>query len=138
MKSFALLLALCTAALAMETNASLPGTSWTVVELDGTALKAEKLPTIEFDKGGNISGDASCNRYGGSCTIEGNTIAVSRQRVTLRMCDDETMKRERQFLRILQAAQTWEITGQGELILNGSEGRLKAIRQTPAPADNAR
>lgn len=122
----------------METNApasTLPGTSWTVTELNGIALEDKKPPTIEFDTNGNIGGNASCNRYGGPCTIKGNTIAVSRQRITRMMCDEETMKRERQFLGILQAARTWEITGNDELILRGPEGSLKAIRQTPAAAN---
>ncbi len=135
MKSLLLFAALCATTLAMETNApasTLPGTSWTVTELNGIALEGDKPPTIEFDTNGNIGGNASCNRYGGACTIAGNTITVSRQRVTRMVCDGETMKRERQFLGIIQAARTWEITGNDELILSGPEGSLKAIRQTSA------
>ncbi len=138
MKSLLIFATLCTTAMAMETNTptpALPGTSWAVAELNGVALHGEKRPTIEFDTEGNMGGDASCNRYGGPYTINGNTIAVSRQRVTRRMCDEETMKRERQFLGILQVANTWEITDKDELILSGPEGSLKAIRQTPAVTD---
>ncbi|MBE2180590.1 MAG: META domain-containing protein [Chthoniobacterales bacterium] len=103
--------------------------SWTVTELGGTALDTDKPPTLEFDAEGQIAGDSSCNRYGGPCLVEGNTISVSRLRLTRRMCDEETMARERKFMTLLQAAQTWEITDTGTLVLHGSEGDIMATRQ---------
>lgn len=114
---------------------TLASSSWTVTELGGIALDTGKPPTLEFDTEGQIGGDASCNRYGGPCTVEGNTIRISRLRLTRRMCDEETMARERKFLTLLQAAQTWEITDAGILLLHGPEGDIRAVRQ---PAEGTR
>ena len=108
---------------------TLASSSWTVTELGGVAMDTDNPPTLEFDAEGQIAGDASCNRYGGPCTVEGNSISVSRLRLTRRMCDEETMARERQFMALLQAAQTWEITEGGTLVLHGPEGDIKATRQ---------
>ncbi len=126
---------------AATTMASAPQTlalsSWTVTELGGIALDTGKPPTIEFGAEGEIGGDASCNRYGGPCTIEGNSMSISRLRLTRRMCDEETMARERKFMTLLQAVQTWEITDTGALVLHGPEGDITAVRQAGGTAPEA-
>jgi putative lipoprotein len=88
--------------------------------------------TFEFDNEGNIAGDGSCNRFGGSCKIEGDKIEVGPLRSTRRACQPEIMQQEHKFLALLAAATEWSIEG-NQLVLTGSEGQIRAARQTAAP-----
>ena len=125
-----------TTSLAMETNqapVTLPGSAWQVITFAGRAPLANDPITFEFDNEGNIAGDASCNRFGGTCTIEGNTIKVGPLRSTRRACDPDVMQQEHKFLDLLAAATTWSLEGE-ELVINAPEGAIKAKRQN-APAE---
>ncbi|MFM8684107.1 MAG: META domain-containing protein [Chthoniobacterales bacterium] len=89
MKLLLPLLLTITASLAMETNQSsvtLPGSAWEVTTYAGQTPLADHPITFEFDNEGNIAGDASCNRFGGTCAIERNTIKVGPLRSTRRAC----------------------------------------------------
>jgi heat shock protein HslJ len=93
----------------------------------GQTPLADHAITFEFDNEGNIAGDGSCNRFGGSCEIEGDKIEVGPLRSTRRACETEIMQQEHKFLALLGAATTWAIDGD-ELILTAPEGEIKAER----------
>ncbi len=124
-----LLLTAC-AALAMETNkqtATLPGSAWQVINFAGQAPLANHPITIEFDNEGNIAGDGSCNRFGGSCKIEGDKIEVGPLRSTRRACEPDIMQQEQKFLALLTAATAWSMDGD-VLILTAPDGEIRASR----------
>jgi heat shock protein HslJ len=134
MKLLLPLLLTITTALAMETNpfsapAALPGTAWRVTVFAGQTPLADHPINFEFDAEGNIAGDTSCNRFGGTCIIEGNTLQVGPLRSTRRACEPEVMQQEHQFLALLGAVTTWSLEGE-ELVLTTPEGAIKAKRQT--------
>jgi heat shock protein HslJ len=134
MKLLLTLLLTASAALAMETNkqtATLPGSAWQVTTFAGQTPLADHPITVEFDNEGNIAGDGSCNRFGGSCKIEGDKIAVGPLRSTRRACEPEIMQQEHRFLALLGAATTWAMDGE-ELVLTAPDGEIRAIRQAPA------
>lgn len=129
-----LLLTACTT-LAMETNqasapATLPGSAWQVTGLGGQAPLDHHPLTFEFDLEGNIAGDTSCNRFGGSCTIEGNTMQVGPLRSTRRACEPDIMQQEQKLLALLRAVTAWSLNGE-ELVLTAPEGEIKAKRGEP-------
>lgn len=133
MKFLFTLLLTVSAALAMETNkqtATLPGSAWQVKTFAGQATLADHPITFEFDNEGNIAGDGSCNRFGGSCKIEGDKIEVGPLRSTRRACEPDIMQQEHKFLALLGAAATWAMDGD-ELVLTAPEGEIRAIRQAP-------
>ena len=135
MKHLFSLLLITSTALAMETNSTLftlPGSAWKVITFAGQTPLADHPITFEFDNEGNIAGDASCNRFGGSCQIEGDKIKVGPLRSTRRACQPEIMQQEHKFLALLAAATEWSIEG-NQLVLTGSEGQIRAARQTAAP-----
>ena len=135
MKLLLPLMLLATAALAMETNqptATLPGSAWQVTTFAGQAPLAEHPITFEFDNEGSVSGDASCNRFGGSCAIEGGKIEVGALRSTRRACEPEVMQQERKFLGLLAAVTAWSVAGD-ELVLAAPDGEIRA-RRTAAPS----
>ena len=134
MKFLFTLLLTVSAALAMETNkqtATLPGSAWQVKTFAGQTPLADHPITFEFDNEGNIAGDGSCNRFGGSCKIEGDKIEVGPLRSTRRACEPDVMQQEHKFLALLGAATTWAMDGD-EIILTAPEGEIRAIRQAPA------
>ena len=131
MKHLFALLLITSTALAMETNSTsstLPGSAWQVTTFAGQSPLTEHPITFEFDNEGNIAGDASCNRFGTSCQIEGDKIQVGPLRSTRRACEPDVMQQERQFLALLGTIATWSIEGE-ELVLTGSEGPIRASRQ---------
>lgn len=133
MKLLLPLLLTITASLAMETNQSsvtLPGSAWEVTSFAGQTPLADHPITFEFDTEGNIAGDASCNRFGGTCAIEGNTIKVGPLRSTRRACEPEIMAQEQKFLALLGAAATWVMDGE-ELVLTALDGEIRARRVPP-------
>ncbi|MFM8810533.1 MAG: META domain-containing protein [Chthoniobacterales bacterium] len=130
------LLLTVTTSLAMETNQSsvtLPGSAWEVTTYAGQTPLADHPITFEFDTEGNIAGDASCNRFGGTCTIEGNTIKVGPLRSTRRACEPEIMQQEHKFLALLGSVTTWQIDSDGVLVLIGEEGEIRAKKWTETP-----
>ena len=134
MKLLLPLLLTITTSLAMETNkqtATLPGSAWQVKTFAGQAPLADHPITFEFDNEGNIAGDGSCNRFGGSCKIEGDKIEVGPLRSTRRACEPDIMQQEHKFLALLGAAATWAMDGD-ELVLTAPDGGIRAIRQVPA------
>jgi len=131
MKLLLPLLLSITTSLAMETNqssASLPGSAWQVTTFAGQSPLADHPITFEFDTEGNIAGDASCNRFGGTCTIEGNTLKIGPLRSTRRACEPDIMQQEHKFLALLGAVTTWSMDG-NELVLTTPDGEIKAKPQ---------
>lgn len=130
------LLLTITASLAMETNqnpVTLPGSAWEVTTFAGQTPLADHPITFEFDNEGNIAGDASCNRFGGTCTIEGNTMKIGPLRSTRRACEPEIMQQETKFLALLATVKAWEIGAEGELVMRGEGGEIRAKRRSETP-----
>lgn len=50
----------------------IPGSSWVLVEMNGTADLAHIVPTLAFGTDGTVSGFAGCNTFRGSYTPDGH------------------------------------------------------------------
>ena len=140
MKILLPLLLTITTALAMETNqapVTLPGSAWQVITFAGQTPLADHPITFEFDTEGSIAGDASCNRFGGACKIEGNKMEVGPLRSTRRACEPEIMQQEQKFLALLGSLTTWEIDAEDTLVLRGEGGEIRAKRQPKTPENQA-
>ena len=130
MKILLPLLLTITTSLAMETNkasVALPGSAWQVTTFAGQTPLADHPITFEFDNEGNIAGDGSCNRFGGSCKIEGDKIEVGPLRSTRRACEPDIMQQEHKFLALLGTTTAWSIEG-AALILTSPDGEIRAKR----------
>ena len=130
MKLLLPLLLTITTSLAIETNQApvkLPDSAWQVTTFAGQTPLADHPITFEFDNEGNIAGDGSCNRFGGSCKIKGDKIEVGPLRSTRRACEPDIMQQEHKFLSMLSSATAWSTDGD-ELILAAPEGEIKAKR----------
>jgi heat shock protein HslJ len=75
--------------------------------LSGTRL------TAVFNTDSTISGSSGCNSFGGPYTTDGNNITIGPLVSTLMACADEAvMGQEAAYLTALQAAATYQITGE--------------------------
>jgi heat shock protein HslJ len=74
---------------------------------EGTTL------TASFGKDGNLSGNAGCNQYNGSYTVNDDQITIGPLASTMMMCSDPAgvMDQEAQYLAALQSAANYQIEG---------------------------
>ncbi len=114
----ALLLAACGAG----GGQNLAGTSWRLVEANGQLVPQGTDVTITFEEGDQVSGSAGCNSYGGTYSIDGNTITFSQIISTLMACQGEgVMALESTFLDALNAGGTFDVQG-NTLTIDASNG----------------
>lgn len=107
----------------------LQGGEWVVEDIDSAGIIDRSRATLMFGVDGRISGRASCNTYGGRYRLTGESLTVDEAAVTMMACAPNLDAQEQRFLAALAATQRFEITGDGALLLHGSEGRsIKARR----------
>ena len=95
----------------------LVGSEWELRDLGGTPVLDDRRPTLSFVDPGRISGNASCNRYGGGADLGDGTIKVSPLAVTKMACTPEIDSQEHAYLAALQNASRLELVG-GELVVH--------------------
>jgi heat shock protein HslJ len=64
--------------------------------------------TLKF-QGGKVSGSSGCNRFRGAFTAEGTALKIGSLATTRKACEDAVMAQEREFLRALESATTWDV-----------------------------
>lgn len=73
---------------------------------------------IKFDESKqSVGGNGSCNNFGGSYTLNGNNLTVSKVFSTKMFCQD-VQKTEDSFLRLLETASRYEVKGNHLTIYN--------------------
>lgn len=118
----------------------LDGTSWTVTGFNnGRQAVVSPLPdtvlTLSF-RDGRVSGDAGCNTFVGTYTLDGDRLAVGRLATTRKACPGKgVMEQERQYVAALEGVTAWTID-RGLLDLHRGDGEraLTAKRSDPAPS----
>jgi heat shock protein HslJ len=80
-----------------------------------------------------VGGQAACNIYGGTVTIDGDAIHLSAMSMTEMACvDDEAMNAEGAYMTVLDALSRWVRDGD-RLILSGDGVELTFALQPPIP-----
>ena len=110
----------------------LEGTSWELIQLQGQQVTTGRIPTLVF-KDGKVSGNASCNSFGGSYERGlGDTLKFGSMMSTLMAClDPAQMEREGVYLGVLAQVAKYRVEG-GHLYLYDQGGNLLAEFK-PAP-----
>jgi len=120
----------------------LVGTDWVLdsYSTGGDAISsviAGTTITANFD-GGNVTGNAGCNLYGGEYTLDGANLAVSSLFSTLMYCETPgVMEQEAAFMGNLANVSSYRVEGD-RLILTDAEGTdvlffVQAPEVPPAP-----
>jgi len=108
-----------------EAAATLDGTTWEVTGYNN-GRQAVVSPitdtqlSVAFEKG-TVTGQAGCNTFRAPFSIEGNRITVGPAATTRKMCAENVMTQEREFLKALESATTWSIDA-GLLDLHRADG----------------
>jgi len=83
-----------------------------------------KTPYVEFgSEGKHVSGNASCNGFNGTVTLNDSTMQFSKFAVTRMMCVHENMEQE--FLSELSKVTAYEITAEGLNMYSGNTLTMK-------------
>jgi heat shock protein HslJ len=77
----------------------------------------DQRPTLSFADPGRVTGNGSCNRYGGPVELGDGTIKVGPVMTTKMACAPEIDAQERAYLAALQNASRTELVG-GELVVH--------------------
>jgi heat shock protein HslJ len=103
--------------------ASLAGTAWQLISLDGQEAPVEDPITLIFAEDAQITGSGGCNPYGGSYRVEGDTLTFSELVTTRIACmENGVMERETQFFAALNAAVGYELR-EGRLVIVYGDGQ---------------
>ena len=97
---------------AQEGPDSLDGTRWDLVAYRKTRPIAGWDLTVRFDSG-RIWGEAGCNRFEGSYSVQGDSITVSNITAKDVECEEPEgiMEQEEYYLRFLSDARTYKFVG---------------------------
>ena len=105
----------------------LVGSEWELRDLGGTpVLEDNSSPTLSFVDPGRVTGNGSCNRYGGSAELGEGTIKVGPLAATKMACAPEVDAQERAYLAALQNESRLELVGR-ELVVH-SDSLEKPLR----------
>jgi len=112
-----LMSAAASAAQGIAGESELLGTAWLAEDIDGHGVIDRVRSTLEFPETGQVAGLAACNRYFGSVSLTGETIAVGNLASTRKMCPESLMIQEQRFMATLSKANRLELTQEGQILL---------------------
>jgi heat shock protein HslJ len=114
--SFLFLLSAC-AGFSPSDKANLAGEIWVLTNLNGIDLIENHQPTIQFEAD-QVSGNASCNHYGGGYQIKGDTLRFEGLFSTEMACldPDGLMEQERIYLELLGSADRFELSDSEDVL----------------------
>ena len=131
-------LAACSSAPGGSPSAALPGTSWLVRTIGGTATLPDAPATMTFAADGTVSGASGCNQFSGGYTVDGDKLTVTQLASTMMACEPEKMAQEQAFTSALTSATSYSISELGELTIQGQAAIVAdAATQAPTPAGSA-
>ncbi len=136
MKSAALigLVAGMSAVSASAADASLLGTHWKLVSIEGLAADASRRePHIVLTADGSIEGSTGCNNFGSGYQLDGASLSFGRF-FTTRMYCEKLYDQEQAILDTLPQVARWQVNGD-QLELQNSAGIVLAVFEAFPGAD---
>ncbi len=124
---------------AVMENTMLPGVRWVLVSYlnaagETVAALTDREVTAEFTADGQVAGNAGCNQYFASYTLDGEALTIGQAGSTMMACEPtEVMDQETQFLAALTTAAGWRMEGEQLLILDAN-GTTVATFAASVPA----
>ena len=106
---------------------------WLVEDVDQRGVIDRARLTVVFGEPGHISGQAGCNHFVGTLSLNGAALKVGPLGVGRMMCYPALMDMEARMLRSLQGADTLAWGPDGALFLKGPEGRDLTLRPETVP-----
>lgn len=102
--------------------------NWQASTINGTPVDANVIPSLSFGDNGEVAGNAGCNGYGGTYTVEEMTLSITGVVSTMMACEDQTlMTQETDFLSALQVVSSYTIEGDTLTLLDGDGNALVTL-----------
>ncbi len=109
----------------------LAGSAWRLISFNNSeggmeSNQASEKITLSFGEDGKVSGNAGCNNFSGSYTVEGDALSIGPLATTRKMCAQPqgVMQTEQAFLKDLGDAATFSIMGKTLTIYGKDGGKL--------------
>lgn len=121
----------------------LAGTGWQLIDMEvggnATPVVSGSHVTLEFSNDGQATGDAGCNSYGGSYSVDNDLIRFGEVVSTEMACTESNlMAQEQQVLQALSSADRFEVRGdQLTLWYDNGRNRLNFTATSAMPAPTA-
>ena len=93
----------------------------------GSQFNKKQIPSIEFQQGLLIAGQAGCNRFFGKGELNGSALSMKAPGSTMMMCEPKRMTLETAVLNALKQGVTVELVGE-MLTLTGERIQLSYRR----------
>jgi heat shock protein HslJ len=101
---------------------NLPGSSWNLTALNGSAPAAGTFITLNFEDNLAVFGSDGCNNYRTTATVDGGNIKFAQPAAAgLMACDEPIMDQAAAYMEALAAAETFSATGEA-LVLSDGDG----------------
>ena len=120
----AIFLSACTAA-GETPSLELNDSHWVLDQINGQAVIADTLPTLSFNEDQQVAGNASCNNFFGSYTLDGNKLSFGSLGSTQMFCDG-LMEQESAYLAALESTTGYR-TEEGKLLLVDESGNTVLV-----------
>lgn len=111
-------------------GASLVGTTWRVMVLDGKGADPGVTSTLAFDTNGAVNGNGGCNTFRGDVTINGSSMKFGQLASTMMACEEAKSKQEAVFHAALSRTVSYALES-GELTLLDAAGSMVARLAAP-------
>ncbi|GHC67581.1 META domain-containing protein [Limoniibacter endophyticus] len=122
--SAAMLASTAGSAWAISTQTATPTGSWTLAEIDGEEVQAERVPTLDIVDTGDVSGVGGCNRFAGKAEIRDDEMSFGALASTKMACDETAMQLEQVYLKAFETVASWKLEeDQSKLILADTQGQ---------------
>ncbi len=96
---------------ALKSQIVVPST-WRATAILGTPVVVGSTVSLAFSADGKVSGNATCNRFAGPVTLQGNIVKFGALAVTRMACAGEDLnQQEARFLKSLETAERATVTG---------------------------
>jgi heat shock protein HslJ len=106
----------------------LEDSAWLTEDIDGAGVVDNLQSTLKFDVNLNVSGNGGCNRYFGAATVDENKIDFGALSSTRMACSQAILDQEQRFFAALDAARTWQIDAERELLYMKNEEGYSILR----------
>lgn len=103
--------------------------AWYPEYISGKPVIDYSPASMEFSNTGKVSGNASCNSFTGSYTLDRNALSISKVAITRKLCPEALMEQEQRFIEALDVITSAEIV-QGMLELKNALGE-SVIKASP-------
>lgn len=98
----------------------LAGKVWVLTSIGNIPVTRDAKTTIAFSENNQISGNAGCNQYFGTFDLSEGSFSVSGIGSTRKMCPENVMTQEQNYLITLEGANSIKLFGDN-LVINSDE-----------------